>query len=125
MVVYLRADKQSISCLPAAVQICKTASQLRHLTIDIRVDSRHSSLSDIYWSPLVDLAEHSTSIAYIDLYIRFTEGGFSRADVVSALVENEVLKELIERRVLVIHVDEVAPEFGFVIPSAGAWLMLI
>ena len=122
--VYLDVDKNSISSLPASVQICKTASQLQHLTFDIRIDSYHASLSDIYWSPLVDLATLSASIVHIDLYIRFTKGGFSRADVVSALAEIQVLKELIEQGVLVIHVDEVAPEFGFVIPSAGAWRML-
>ena len=114
--------KNSISCLPAAVQICKTASKLRRLTIDIRFDSYHSSLSDVYWSPLVDLA--SASIAHIDLYIRFDRMGFSRADVVSALAEIQVLKELIEQR-MVIHVDEFAPEFGFVIPSAGAYRMFL
>lgn len=67
----------------------------------------------------MDLARLSAFIDRIHLYIRFGRENFSRADVVAALSEYQVLKESIERGTLFIHVHEAAPEFSFTIPSAG------
>ena len=108
-VTYTRDGRKTCSCLPAAVRICGTAPRLRHLTICICVDSYLLSLSDIDFSPLVDLAKLSTSFDHVDIYVYSTKEYLFRVDVVRALAKYEGVLELIKQGVWVLHVQKVAP----------------
>jgi hypothetical protein len=106
--VYCDLGDNFFSCLPAAAEILKTASLL-HVTIDIWIDSNIGSLSNINFLPLTALAESSASFRHIDFYIH-SRMEITHSEVVSLLARYEGLRKLIERRVLVIHVQETAPK---------------
>ena len=109
--VFSRGDAKTFSCLPAAVRICGTASHLHHLTISICVGfhASLSSLSEIGFYPLVDLAKFSPAFDRVDIYVYSTRGYVSRDDILDTLAEYEGVEDLIERGVWVLHVQEVAP----------------
>ena len=95
-----------INSLFAAGKILKTVSSLRHLTVGISVHP-YLRLSDIDFSPLTALAESSHH--RIHLYIIMFTKDILHSEVVSSLARYAGLMELIEKRVLTIHVGETAP----------------
>ena len=109
-VVRTSDGRKTCSCLPAAVRICKTASRMQHVAISICIDSYLLSLSDIDFSPLVDLGKLSTSFDHhVDIYVYSTKECLFRIDVDFALAQYEGVLELIEQGLWVLHVNEVAP----------------
>jgi len=104
--------------LPAAMEILKTASSLQQLSIEINLDLSSgyrnfydsATIDDVDFSPLTYLAESPASIRHIDIYFNFESRKFTHAKIVSLLAKYGGLMELIERGVLVIHMDT-APTF--------------
>ena len=90
-------------------ELAKTPSRLQHLAICICLDFNFSSLSKIYFNPLVDLAKMSTSFDHIDTYVYGTNHDLIRPDVLLALSRFEGIEEMVEQGVWVLHVQEVAP----------------
>jgi len=100
-----------LSSLPAAVGICRSASRLQHLTIDLFVGTYIASVSEIDFSPLADLAKFSASFTHIDLYMHSSRKHFPHkfADALSELTKYEAVGQLIDRGSLILHIQRAAP----------------
>ncbi len=94
-----------VSCFRAVVDILKNAPPLQRLTIDIDVDLQIEQLGQFHFPIFKALTEYSSSFRHIELYIR----NISERDIVPLFGEYGGVTALIERDILVIYMNEIAP----------------
>jgi hypothetical protein len=112
--LHSRDDDDYASFLPAAIQILKTAHSLHRITLEIDVDlpgGDRAIFDVIDLSPLTDLAESPPSSHRIDLHFKF-DWHFMRTKLISRLANDLGLAELMEQGVLVVHLNEDAPQIS-------------
>jgi len=103
-----------VSYLPAAAEIINlfiTSKSLQHLVLDIDIDIiALSDFDKLYLSPLDELGTASASIERIDLYVR--TGLTPPHDQLLSLLEDFTsIAEWNKRGILVIHLEESAPDW--------------
>ncbi len=94
-----------VSCFRAVVDILKNSPPLQCLTIDIDVGLQIEQPDQFHFPIFKALTEYSSSFRHIELYIF----GISERDIVPLFGEYGGVTTLIEKGVLNIHTDEIAP----------------